>query len=639
MSDTTPPDAEGTPAAPADAEATPTTPVDEATTDAPAATDPEAPDAENEVTALPADWEGLADADLTTLFNELGASINEAKALDPTEITAETVATAKAQRTAQDKIAALLQTRIDERAANKLALDSLDDDAPTLPETPVSSAPKDAKPADKPEAKAASAAAQPVSTAAPVTAQDAIAARESVIDAASPVTNRRALTAAVAATSPRWLSTRDGDAASWIDLVNGSRPAAGGRDGIEARPKESVMASAKSDVPSYDDMLTDSPSHNERVIALARERHYDERRSQGTPARMAAICDPATILRDAMVIGTDATPFQNSLVGLTAQSGNALKFQYRLPTSISEAVAGVGEWTTGDQAAIDRTDPDTWKPCVEIACPGYDTQSATEITACYEIDAFTELSSPEAEADFVWAKDRAFARYTEGWHIRKADSWLRWVSFNGYTGAVPSVIEAILSSIASGDYGERLDPGTYTVFGSPGLLYALAIDENTKAYRQNLTAALDDVRQIVEDATGCSYVQLLDLELDSGGALKSSPFGSFGSVGAGSATVMPRLSSVGFTMRILDPSSIVAFNTGEAVFGEQITLDQARRNHRGLFQRIFGGQMKPGITPGYKVSVTLCTDGSRGGFVEPGCPPTGFVPSGSGSSFVATPAG
>ena len=126
------------------------------------------------------------------------------------------------------------------------------------------------------------------------------------------------------------------------------------------------------------------------------------------------------------------------------------------------------------------------------------------------------------------------------------------------------------------------------------------------------------MQSIVEDATGTSYVQLLDVPHTNGnGTWGSSPFASLPAVG-GSASALARLDSVTFTLRVLDPSAFVAFNTGEAVFGEQVTLDQARQNGRGFFQRVFGGLMKPGCSPGYKITVSnLAVDGSRGGFLTP----------------------
>ena len=576
---------------------------------------------------LPEGYAEMTDAELEEMFNTLDADVEAVKAMsaDPASLTFAVVAEGKAKRLAQGTITELLATRQTERAQLVADLGALDTDKPVLPVADEAD--------EAPVAKAASAQPSPAEKASVIEAiRDREAAPQPKAEVAQP-----SILASVESSMPRWISTREvGEKADWGVLVNSTRPVGGGANGIEPRPHESVLAAARTENRNFEFELTDSATYNDRIINEAMQAHRDRRMSEGHDSKSAAICDPATILRDAMVCGTDATPFQASLTQMGAQSGNALKFQYRQPTSITEAQAGIGQWTTTEQGTISPTDPTTWKPCVAIACPGYATEIATEITACYTVDAFTELSSPESIADFVYAKDRAFARFTEAWHLRKTDTFLYNLSFNGYTGAVPDTIEAILNAISAGNYGERLDPGKYVVYGSPGVLAALAIDQNRKAF-SNGAAAMDAVRQVVEDATGTSYVQLLDQPLQSNNALGTSPFGSLGSIGAGSATALPKLSSVAFTLRIIDPSSFVAFNTGEAVFGEQITLDQARQNQRGFFQRIFGGMMKPGCTPGYKVAVTLCTDGSRGGFVEPGCTPTGFTS--AGVPFVATPAG
>lgn len=425
-------------------------------------------------------------------------------------------------------------------------------------------------------------------------------------------------TAAAAEQPVPWRSTDGGSTLAWQEAYNGNVQPEAARGRLQPQ-RAAILASARV-VDDPDNLLADSPSRNERIIAEAMEAHRAARLEAGGGDKLAAICDPASILRDAFVCGSTATPFQSSLVQLTAQSGNQLKYEYRLPTSISTATDGIATWTATDQDSVDPTDPDTWKPTVSIACASYDTETAVEQTASYEVDAFTALSSPESVDDFVQAKDRAFARHTEGWHLRKMDSFLHHFTWDGSEGpgAVPKVIEAVLTAMAQGDFAERLDPGMgYNVYGSPGLLYALAIDANRKGYRTGVDA-MNDVRGAVQAATGTEYVQLLDVpHTDDAGTWGSSPFTALPAVGGG-GVALPRLDAVTFTLRVLDPSSFAAFNTGEATFGEQITLDQARQNKRGFFQRMFGGLMKPGCAPGYKITVSnLAVDGSRGGFLTP----------------------
>lgn len=418
-----------------------------------------------------------------------------------------------------------------------------------------------------------------------------------------------------------WRDARlgEGTPLDWSDVVNASATRQGGR--VQQRGA-SILASIA--VPLDESRtLNDSRSHNERVLAEIRE-DYEARRADaaGDPERLAAICDPPTIIRDAVVIGTDAMPFQATLPQAGAVSGNQLKFEYRLPTSLAEATPGIGTWSTALQAAIDPTDPDTWKPTVRIDCPEYDDETAVEQTASYEIDAFTQLSSPEAEADFIHAKDRAFARHLEGWMLRRFDKYthnVAWDASDG-PGAGPQVIEAILSALANGRYAERIDLASgYVVAGSPGLLAALTVDENKRGYRQS-EATLAQVQSIIEGATGSRYVELLDVaHTDDDGTWGSNPFGALPAVGLDDTPdPLPRLGAMTHWLRVYNPAAFAQINTGEMTFGQQVTLDQARQNVRGFFQRTFGGLMKPGYEPAFTIKVTgLHLDGSRGGFTTP----------------------
>jgi hypothetical protein len=555
-----------------------------------------AEEAAPEAFVLPADVASFDDDRLIDLHTEIAGQIAAGRTEIKERSDAGTARIADVESlrtlaTAQEEIAQILSGRVEERRLIAEGLAELE------------------TPAELPEAVAVRAAAaakvvRVISEAAPSVAQNAAeqSSSERTASAGEPV-------------SP-WRSTRDnGSSADWAEIVNDGRLPSGGT----VDPRRPVILASARVVDNEDLLLTDSASKNERLIQEAIAGHREARTIEGSP-KMAAICDPASIIRDAFVAGTTATPFQSSLVQMTASSGNALKFEYRLPTSIDEAAGGVATWDVADQADVDPTDESTWKPTVNIACASYDTESASEQTASYTVDAFTELSSPESVADFVQAKDRAFARHTEGWMLRKADSFLHHLTYaaDPGAGAVPEVIEMVLTALANGTFGERLDMAAgYSLYGSPGLLYALTVDENRKAFRTG-SANIPEVQSQIEGATGTSYVQLLDVpHTDGNGTWGASPFAALPGVGGG-GEAMSRLDTRSYVLRVLDPSAFVAFSTGEATFGEQVTLDQARRNQRGFFQRMFGGLMKPGVAPGFKITITgLLTDGSRGGLLTP----------------------
>jgi hypothetical protein len=636
---------EGTPGDPApEAEAT------DATADAPAAegeagaTEGEASEAEAvDAYAIPEDLLALTGDEFATgaqaEIDRLEAEIVTAREAGVT--TMAEVEHLRSLRAGQAAIAAESQRRIDEAAAVAAGLGELGD-APTLP------APEPVV-ADTPQARAAAVR----QAAARTTPRGGTPAQAGAVTPPAADAQPETRTAAVLETARRWRNVREdfgavGAPANFADLINRTNIGTGQQ---VSQRRDSIMASIAVEPDGLGYVLGDSTSENEAQIAACLEDHRRRRKELAAdsdlPIRQAAICDPPSINRNASTCGVDDTPLQSLLPFMTATSGNRLKFQFRTPTTFAEVADGVGEWSTTLQDAIDVADPDTWKPCVPIACPTYTTEQASEITSCYTIDAYTELSSPEAEADFVAKLDVAEARFTEGWFLRKLDTFLHPFSFNGYMGAIPDTIEAALTVTTYGDFVERLEEGSYVIIASPGLDKALTIDANKQAFNTDARTRADVVA-LLRGATGNDYVQLKDLPLTGAlgvGAFPSNPFPTLPTVG-GSATALTNgtggigtggnmLNAQVFTLRIIDPSSFLGWTTGEGVFGEQITLDQARQNKRGLFKRRFGGLMKPGCAPGFKITVGLCPDGSRGGFVAPGCPPTGFTD--AGVDFDAAP--
>lgn len=592
---------------PAEGDETPTAPVEGQTP--PEATAEAAP-AEPEHYTLPEGHEAWDEAQLREQFDAIEAEVQD---LLPNITLLAEMTPVNERREAQRAIAALIQQRHDEAAQLAQELEAagevveLPDPSPALPRAASVAS-------DIADALASGNVETPANTAAAI-----VPARVEE----SPV-------ARVAAVVANWRDSRDGEGGTvaFGSLFDEHRPEARGvsSDGVmrleDSDVRRSTILATVRIERDAELELTDSTAHNEAAIAEVTRRHREARRAATTDpnaVRMAAICDPASILRDATTCGSTQTPFQNSLPSMNAASGNKLKFQYRASTTLSAAAGGVGVWDATKQAAVSASDSATWKPCVAIACPTYTTVQASEITACYSVDAFTELSSPEAEADFVQAKDRAWGRVSEGWFLREVDKYLIPLTFAGHRGAVPDFISAVLTPHVWASYTERLDPEAdgYVMYGDLGLLEALVIDENKKAY-SNGVESLADVRSAIEGATGASYVQLLDKALATNDSVPASPFAALPAKG-GTAAAMPDLTTITFVLRYLDPSAFVMWTTGEGIFGDQITLDQARQNKRGFFQRMFGGLMNPGCAPGFKISMTLCLEGARTGFVTPTC--------------------
>lgn len=382
-----------------------------------------------------------------------------------------------------------------------------------------------------------------------------------------------------------------------------------------------VLATARLD-SDPERVLSDSPGRNEAIIARNLGDLRERRRSERNPsaaARIAAICDPATILRDFRAAGTDATPVSDAFSWLTGESGNALKYEFRLPASLADASAGVAEWTETLQGDIDAADSDTWKPVATITCPDYTTVEASELTAGWEVDSFTELSSPEVVTEFENKIKQLQARFREGWLLREITDLAIDYTYGPIEGAVADVVAAIEWTLYTATYAERLDPADYVAILPPNLTNLLVVDDVRRGNHTDPLKSAADLIAEVEHATGVTVVQSLDLPITSGGALPTNPYGA-PTVGAYEAAIPTPWSPASgdpttFAIKLVDPSSFQPFTTGEAVFGQAITLDQARQNKRGLFMREFVGLMKPGIANAYSVKLTLRPNGGRSGLI------------------------
>lgn len=384
-----------------------------------------------------------------------------------------------------------------------------------------------------------------------------------------------------------------------------------------------ILASARVEVDETR-KLTRSGSHNEQVIAAnlseLRERRRDEF-SVDHAAKLAAICAPPTVLRDPRTAGSDATPVSDEFAWLTGESGNALAYEYREALSLSVVEDGVAVWTEADQAYIDPADPDTWKPTAVIECPDYTTVEAEELTASFEIDSWTDLSSPEVAGEFGTKISQLQARFRDGWVLRGLARFAHRLTYGAVTGAIPDVVAAIQFAKFYGTYAERLDDTDYTVILPPDLVKLLVVDDIRRGNHPDPVKSAEEILADIAHATGGRVIAARDFKLDADGTLPTNPYSAIATAGNGlteaNAAALPT-SWVGgtqkFPIHIVDPTAFQPFTTGEATFGQQVTYDQARQNKRGLFMREFVGLMKPGVQPNFEVTLTVAPSGIRAGF-------------------------
>ncbi len=378
------------PAAPADPAATPTDPpADPAPEgDPPAAADP-APEASIDVPELAVDLTGVDDAALRAQFDQYGALITEHRATaTPAQLPALEQALA-----GQRSIVAELERRAAEAADATARIEALNTDAPVLPD-PV------AVPAL-------------ASAAAVVAGRDPQATIEQAPPEVRPERPRAALVAAAGANvaSPGTV----------IELPTLGEAIDSVKSGDAGKSRlASLQGFEEIGADQFPEALSRSNTWetNNELIRQAQSDFMAVRAGE-RPAHTATICEPLDILRD-LPDAFNATEVVSP--ELPSRPSGRLGFQHSLSIDLGAVLDGVALWDETDQAAVDPTDPDTWKPCVDVECPEPINVKAEAVVACLKFDITTEMSNPETVRNYMNALDALRARTKEGRILQRLDA-------------------------------------------------------------------------------------------------------------------------------------------------------------------------------------------------------------------------
>lgn len=585
----------------------------------------------------------LTDAQLTKLGEQRHQAILDAKSLDDVN----------AAKAAYELVRTEVQRRIDD-AKSQSAAEALEAAKADVPEMPKADAKADA-PADEaqaettPDAQAADTTTDTGDTGDVEVAETSTPELEAIAAAANKVLaegvtvdqDDAAKQASAEAESP----ARRPRLASAFRLTGGAGLPQGQETSVveviqkvtstqASQSPKTVLASAPIVEDDADLLRSGSARDNERLVrrnltALREFRRdtFSGDREARMAAMLASICPPLETVRTVLTAGTNATPASDEFSWLLSEGngGNALGFEYRLPTSMSTVADGVGAWDEAKQAYVDPSDPETWKPVHAIDCPGFEEAVAEELTAAWEVDSWTELSSPGVVADVEFNIAKLWARYWEGFTLRALSTHARKVTFGPVHGTVADTIAVIRFLLSYATFDERLIPGDFSVFLPPGYVDLLVVDEARKGFQPTGYRAEDAVLAEIEAATGARIVKTLDLPLNANGSLATSPFqlANLPDVGDPAQALPAPWESQTFKIQLADPASLQPFQTNQATLGQQVTLDQARQNKRGMFQGQYLGFMKPGIAPIFEAEVSTIPCGVRAGLNDSCVPEDG----------------
>lgn len=330
-------------------------------------------------------------------------------------------------------------------------------------------------------------------------------------------------------------------------------------------------------------------------------------------ARLTAICDPLDQLRQIPDGFSTAEPVRDVF---PSRPMGRLGWTFIRSVELSLVESATTVWDEDDQDAVDVDDSDTWKPCLDIACPTPVDARAEAVTACIRYDITTEMSSPEHIANVMNALTAMRARRKESRILQRIDELSHAYTYGGAGyGAVPTVIAALNTALGQATFNNRIDPGNYTAILPAGLAQLLAIDLAGRAYDDaDVTDAVGYVRNRVE---GLREV-VTSLDVSASGSEPGPPFATLNPVGAG-AVALPSLDGT-YRIRLVDPSAGLYAETGALNVGTQRGPNELRQNKTMYFAEEFILLEKNGPEPWFSIDVVVCADGSRAGLLEPaGC--------------------
>lgn len=328
--------------------------------------------------------------------------------------------------------------------------------------------------------------------------------------------------------------------------------------------------------------------------------------------RTAAICGPLDVVRSIPDCVENGRPIRDLFRQIPADRG---AFLFQRSVGLADVADGTGEWTDADQAAVDPSDPSTWKQCHALVCQPAITAEVDAIFRCLTTDVKQEFSNPEQVQNNINTLSAATDRLAEGLLLRQIDSLSSAYTFTGAYGAIAQLAALIARVTAKGLDTIRATESNYVAVIPQGLLQQLMVDDISRAF-DNESDACDAIASMLLCAGIDRFVVTPDPAFGD-----VSPWAAFALNPPGAAPVVLPPAPSTWTIRIIDPAAGFFFSTGEIAFGMQRSPELYRQNKIQWFGEQFEGLNKQGCIPWFTIDATLCPDGSRAGAIVPvACP-------------------
>lgn len=321
----------------------------------------------------------------------------------------------------------------------------------------------------------------------------------------------------------------------------------------------------------------------------------------------AASCAPAEPIRDVESCVGRGTPVEDAFQGLRASRG---AITFLAPPGLDVANGSSQVWTDAEQNAVDANDPDTWKNCIEFACPPTVTCSIDAVPTCATFKNFDLMTTPEYTAAVLDAVLSYQERTTEGYLLRLLDSMsIGQTAGNAEyaplapLGATVNVWDILARLVAAASVKNRMpaDAGSnWTAIFEPGFLQAMGLDG---------LAACDAEHRMLEASGLFDDIGITRIveTLDWNDTLAGGPFGptiaSWPAPGAAATSVFARPTS--FRVRLFHDSEFRVLSHDDETLSIVPDLATKRQNKATFFGERWLGLCKLGqCNPAFVIDFT-----------------------------------
>lgn len=275
----------------------------------------------------------------------------------------------------------------------------------------------------------------------------------------------------------------------------------------------------------------------------------------GAITAAAAFCGPDDIVLDICAAGTDARPVQGLFRTVPVKG----RFRYMKTATLLDVSPGIEIFTEADQIALDVTDPDTWKPCVDLTCRDETLVTPYAIPACATIGTWQQLSAPEQVANWLTQMQKQYSRIAETKLLDEVRRQSYVYSAGVAGGGLWTTIQPLLANVAY--EVAAVNRGTtegYVIVAPYGFLDALAADETMRGFSQNL--AKQRIQAQIREDYGMTIVESYETDSTVSASYRTgvTDLNSKTLGGAATAFTMGDASPDTYPMYVMNPDSFVA---------------------------------------------------------------------------------